>query len=187
MAARKTSEKKLAVKKNSGKKIVTKRKLGEDDLIIEVPKGGQVIRSFNLTPSLPIDGQAANWLLVDSDEQKPKDISTILVSFSVESSEIEQEFERAILIVNLQQNPNENGIWRFALNGVASAPQYSDVNHDIGVEIINQGLTLVAHVQVIGDTQELILFGYVASFTDAQSGQVTIYESKDPGIQPGRP
>ena len=133
-----------------------------------------------------MDGQAGNWLLVDPDAPKT-DISTIRVSFSGKSSEIEQEFERAILIVNMLQNSSENGYWRFALNGVATAPQYSDVDHDVGVEIVNQGATLIAHVQVIGDSQEMILFGYVASFTDAASGQVTIYESQDPGVYPGRP
>jgi hypothetical protein len=187
MAAKKSSDKKVAVKKAVAKKVGVKKKIGKNNLIIKVPQGGQVIRSFNLLPSLPVNGKAANWLLTDPNEKKPKDITSIRVSFSVKSSDIEQEFERAILIVNMQQNTHENGYWRFALNGIATAPQHGDVDNDIEIEIVNQGATLIAHVQVIGDTQEIILFGYVASFTDTVSGQVTIYESQDPDIIPGRP
>lgn len=186
MAAKKVTGKKVVGKKAAEKKVTEKKKK-KNTLVIKVPQGGQVIRSFNLMPSLPKDEQAANWILTDADEKKPKDISNIRVSFSIKSSEVEQEFERAILIVNLQQNPNENGYWRFVFNGVAVNPGYSDVNHDLAVEVVNQGVTLIAQMQVIGDTQEEILFGYVASFTHAVSGEVTIYESKDPGIGGGRP
>ena len=209
MAAKKKSKTSESVKKEkvaaSGDKVVKKdvkktSKVNDasvndkpsndaavNEITVRVPQGGQSIRSFNLTPSKPVAGQAANWLLVDPTAPTPVDISLIKVSFSTQSTATEQDFERAVLIVNLLQNPAENGHWRFVMNGVSADPQYSDVDHDVAVVIADQGHTLITQVQVIGDTQETIQFGFVASFTDAVSGVVTIYESKDPGITPGRP
>lgn len=156
-------------------------------MIVRVPQGGQTIRSFNLKPALPVSGKAADWLLTDPAAPTPSDISFISVNFSEQSTSVEQDFERAILIVSLQQNSLNNGHWRFVMNGVAAAPQYSDVDHDVTVAITDQGQTLITEVQVIGDSQEQIQFGFVASFTDAISGAVSIYESKDPGVYPRRP
>jgi hypothetical protein len=179
-----TAKAKAAPKKAAAKKTSTKKSVKSSDLVIVVPQGGQVIRTFNLTPALPVDGQAQNWLMADP--AKPTtDIDSIRVSFSVQSSELEQEFERAIIEINMLQNPNNNGVCRFMGTGVG--PEYSDVHHDVEVEISNQGLTLTAQIQVIGDYQEEIKFGYVAAFTEANSGEITIYESQDPGINPGRP
>ena len=182
-----TAKAKSAPKKVAGEKVATKKNVkSSSELVITVPQGGQVIRTFNLTPALPVDGQVQNWLMADP--AKPTtDIDSIRVSFSVQSSELEQEFERAIIEINMLQNPNNNGVWRFMGTGVAVSPEYSDVHHDVAVEIINQGLTLIAQVQVIGDYQEEIKFGYVAAFTDANSGEITIYESQDPDLKPGRP
>ncbi|MES2825970.1 MAG: DP-EP family protein [Pseudomonadota bacterium] len=186
MAAKKVSEKKVVSKKAAPKKAATKKNAKSVPLVIKVPQGNQVIRTFHLTPSLPIDGQAVNWLLVDPAKPK-KDIDSLVVSFSIKSSTFEQEFERAILEIKMQQNPNDKGVWRFMGTGVAVNPKYSDVNHDVAVEIVDQGLTLIAQIQVIGDTHEEIKFSYVASFTDKNSGAVSIYESQDPEIQPRRP
>ena len=181
---------KKKVEKKSGKKTAQKvtaiKAVKSSALVIKVPQGGQVIRSFNLTPALPENGKVANWLLVDP--AKPnKDIDSMRISFSVNSSELEQEFERAILEVNIQQNPSDNGVWRFMGTGIAVNPKYSDVHHDVAVEVVNQGLTLLVQVQVIGMTSETIEFSYLAAFTDALTRQVTIYESQDPDIKPGRP
>ncbi len=183
---KKSSNVKKATKKAVAKSAAPKKVGKKNELIIKVSQGSQVIRSFNLTPALPCNGQAANWLLVDPAKPK-KDIDSLRVSFSVKSSSLEQEFERAILEINMQQNPRDKGVWRFMGTGVAVNPKYSDVHHDVAVEIVDQGLTLIAQVQVIGDTQEEIKFAYVASFTNTASGEVTIYESQDPGIQPTRP
>ncbi|HWV16169.1 MAG TPA: DP-EP family protein [Cellvibrio sp.] len=155
-------------------------------LVIDVPQGGQVIRTFNLTPSQPANGKAGDWLWVDSATPGTA-LAKVNVKFNVKSSALEQEFERAVLVINLQQNPEESGYWRFAMNGVAINPKFKDVYHNVDFEVVDDGETLIAYVQVIGMTQEDIQFGFVASYTDAVSGAVAIYESADPGIQPGRP
>ena len=156
------------------------------ELIVSVPQGGQVIRSFDLTPNLPVDGKAGNWLWVELGASA-EHIAKVRVKFSINSSAVEQDFERAILIVNLKQNSSESGYWRFALNGVAINPKFKDIYHNVEFETVNDGETLIAYVQVIGETQETIQFSFVASYTDATSGAVSIYESADPGIIPGRP
>lgn len=189
-AVKKASEKKVSKKTVDSVKKVTKagkKTPKQKPLVIKVPQGGQVIRTFDLTPSLPAHGQATNWQLVDSAAKKPKDIDDVRVSFSVKSSSTEQYFERAVLIVKMQQNSAENGVWRFVADGVVVNPKHADVNHDLAVEVLDQGMTLVAYVHVIGDTKEEIRFGYLASFTDNKSGEVKVYESKDPGIGAGRP
>ena len=155
-------------------------------LVVNVPQGGQKIQTFNLTPSLPVDGKAGDWLWADPAAPTTQ-ISSVRVKFSVDSSATEQDFERAILIINIQQDSKANGYWRFALNGVAINPEYSDIYHNVEFDVSDDGATLIAHVQVIGDTLETIKFSFVASFTDAVSGVVTTYESQDPDIIPGRP
>jgi hypothetical protein len=184
--AKNVSTAKAASKKAAAKKTTAKKTVKSVPLVIKVPQGGQVIRTFILTPALPVDGKAANWLLVDP--TKPtKDIDSMRFSFSVDSTSLEQQFERAIVQITIKQNANNNGVWRFASDGVAVNPIFNDVNHDITVEIIDSGFTLLAQVQMIGDVSEEIKFGYLASFTDAVSGAVSVYESQDPGIYTGRP
>ena len=186
----KATPKKAAPKKSTVKqatsKNVTKKNVKSTSLVIKIPKGGQIIRSFNLTPSLPVDGKATNWLLIDP-EQPLRDIDSIGFSFNQESSALEQQFERAIVEINITQNPGNNGIWRFASDGVTVNPDFSDVDHDVVIEITNQGFTLIAQIQLIGDLPEEIRFGYLAAFTDAVSGAVSVYESQDPDIRVGRP
>ena len=156
------------------------------ELVVSVPQGGQVIRTFNLTPSLPQDGKAGDWPWVDASASSVL-LSGVRVRFSVDSSATEQEFERAILIINLQQNSKETGYWRFSQNGVALNPEYRDIYQNVDFEVVNDGETLIAYVQVLGLTQGHLKFGFLASFTDASSGVVSTYESKDPDILPVRP
>jgi DP-EP family len=182
-------EKKASIAKPGSKKPIVKKAVNKrpsPSLRIPIPKGGQVIKTFLLTPSLPVDGKAANWLLVEPTKPK-KDIDGIHFSFSKKSTPLEREFERAIVQIKIQQNPNENGVWRFASDGVVVNPVFSQVNHDVVVEIIDSGFTLLAQVQSIDTTPENIRFGYLASFTDKQSGVVTVYESSDPDVRVGRP
>ena len=200
-AEKKASEKKVAKKsagsdkKKSGKakattKVSKSRKLnvGNMPYTLSVPQGGQVIQEFNLMPSLPVSGQAANWNLFVPNDPGQQDIDSVIVEFSGDSTALEREFERAVIVVNIVQNPNETqGSWRFALNGVAPDSPNTDPNQDVSVEITNGGFTLIAYVHVYEDSSELIQFGYVASFTDLTSGVVSIYESSDPGIIPKRP
>jgi len=184
--SKKTSASKATPKKAVAKKVATPKNVKSTSLVIKIPQGGQVIRSFNLTPSLPVDGKAANWLLVDP--AKPtQDIDSMSFSFSVKSSSLEQEFERAIIEINLLQNSNDKGVWRFASDGVFTDPGFGDTSHNIAVEIINQGFTLIAQVQCVDGSESDIRFGYLASFTDAISGAVNIYESQDPDVRVGRP
>jgi hypothetical protein len=201
-AEKKASEKKAAKKSASGDKKVAKtkakttkspksKKLGsasEIVLTLSVPQGGQIIRVFNLMPSLPVAGQAGNWLLYDPNDPGKQDISNVIVSFSGQSTPTQREFERAVFVINIVQNPNESqGQWRFALGGVAPDNPNIDPNQDVSVEITNGGYTLISYVHVYEDSIENITFGYVASFTNLTSGAVDIYESSDPGIIPKRP
>jgi hypothetical protein len=200
MAAEKKASEKKAAKKSAGadKKSVKakakptkakskKLKLGDTALVLSVPKGGQIVRQLSLMPSLPVSGQAADWNLFDPNDPGQQDISSITVAFSAQSTAVQREFERAVFVINIVQNPNEpQGQWRFALNGVAPDGP-SDPSHDVSVEITDGGYTLVSYVHVYDDSLESINYGYVASFTDATSGQVTIYESSDPGIIIRRP
>lgn len=156
------------------------------ELVVSVPQGGQVIRTFNLTPSLPVDGKAGDWLWADPSAPTTL-ISTVNVKFNVESTAVEQDFERAVLIINMQQNSKENGYWRFALDGLAINPEYKDIYHNAEFEIVENGETLVAYIQVVGNTRENIKFSFVASYADSASGVVGVYQSADPDIGIGRP
>lgn len=156
------------------------------ELVVSVPQGGQVIKTFNLTPSLPVDGKISDWLWAEVSAPTTQ-VAAVRVKFNINSSEVEQDFERAILVINLQQNSKNNGYWRFALDGVAINPEFKDIYHNVDFEVVDDGATLIAHVQVIGETQETIKFSFLAAFADAVSGMVTTYESQDPDIIPGRP
>lgn len=200
-AEKKASEKKVAKKSAASAKKSDKTKASKAPkskskksdvtntvLTLSVPQGGQVIRTFSLMPSLPVSGQAANWNLFDPNDPSQQDISNVIVAFSGQSTVVQREFERAVLVINIVQNPNESqGQWRFAWNGVAPDSAISDPNKDVSVEITNGGYTLISYVHVYDDSIESINFGYVASFTNSTSGLVTVYESSDPGIIIRRP
>jgi hypothetical protein len=198
-AEKKSGEKKATKKASSGDKKGIKTKtikapkskkqnLTSTVLTLSIPQGGQIIRELSLMPSLPVSGQSANWNLFDPNDPSQQDISNVIVVFSGQSTSVQREFERAVFVINIAQNPKETqGRWRFALNGVAPDSPNSDPNQDISVEITNGGYTLVSYVHVYEDSIENIEFGYVASFTDLVSGAVAIYESSDPSILPRRP
>lgn len=191
---KKASEKKTSEKKNSAKKPVSaakapvkkgKKKLSATDLVISVPRGGQVIKHFNLTPALPTATGRGDWLFTEAGSTQ--DIENLTVGFELNPSVLERELERAVLVVAMVQNEGSNGTWRFALGGVATDHGDEDPNNDVVVDIIDNGFTLVAYVQVLENSAEYIPFGFVASFTDNDTGAVSIYESQDPGIVPVRP
>ncbi len=189
---KKTSDKKTAEKKPA-KKVATakapvkkgKKKLTAENVTILVPRGGQVIQYFNLTPALPTDTGRGDWIFTE--DGSTQDIETLTVGFADNPSPLERELERAVLVITMVQNPTAHGTWRFALGGVATDHGDEDPNNDVIVEIIDNGFTLVAYVQVLEDSAEYIPFGFVASFTDSDTGVVSIYESQDPGIIPIRP
>jgi hypothetical protein len=171
----------------SAKAVVKKGKknLAATDLTISVPRGGQVIQYFNLAPALPTATGRGDWLFTEVGSTQ--DIETLTVRFELNPSALERQLERAVLIVSMDQNPESNGVWRFALGGVATDQADEDPNNDVTVEIIDNGFTLVAYVQVLENSAEYIPFGFVASFTSNDTGVVSIYESQDPGVQPRRP
>jgi hypothetical protein len=181
-------EKKPAKKVAASAKTVVKKgkkTLSATDLTISVPRGGQVIQYFNLAPALPTATGRGDWLFTEPGSSQ--DISTLTVGFQLNPSPLERELERAVLVITMSQNSSANGIWRFALGGVATDHGDEDPNNDVTVEIIDNGFTLVAYVQVLENSAEYIPFGFVASFTDNNTGVVSIYESQDPGIVPVRP
>lgn len=181
-------EKKPAKKVAASAKAVVKKgkkKVGAVDLTISVPRGGQVIKYFNLTPALPTASGRGDWLFTEHGSSQ--DIETLTVGFELNPSVLERELERAVLIITMVQNESAQGTWRFALGGVATDHGDEDPNNDVVVEIIDNGFTLVAYVQVLENSAEYIPFGFVASFTDNDTGVVSIYESQDPGVIPIRP
>ncbi len=189
---KKTSDKKTAEKKPA-KKVATakapvkkgKKKLGAENVTIVVPRGGQVIQYFNLTPALPTATGRGDWLFTE--EGSTQDIETLTVGFETNPSPLERELERGVLVIKMVQSEESKGTWRFALGGVATDHGDEDPNNDVVVDVIDNGFTLVAYVQVLENSAEYIPFGFVASFTDNDTGVVSIYESQDPGIIPVRP
>ncbi|WP_323813161.1 DP-EP family protein [Cellvibrio sp. NN19] len=181
--------KKKSVKKVEGKKAPAKKgkkKLGSDcSFEIDVPRGGQVIQFFNLTPALPTATSPGDWIF--STPGSAVDISTLTVGFELNPSALERQFERAILVVSIQQNPATGGTWRFALGGVATDHGDENPYNDIAVEVIDNGFTLLVYVQALENNEENAPFGFVASYTDSKTGVVSIYESGDPIIIVDRP
>jgi hypothetical protein len=197
---KKTSEKKVsekkAAEKKPAKKVATakakvpvkkgKKKLGSNcGFEIDVPRGGQVIQFFNLMPALPTATSPGDWIFSAPDSTD--DISTLTVGFELNPSALEREFERAILVINIKQNPASGGTWRFALGGVATDNQDSDPSNDVIVDIIDNGYTMIVYVQALENNEENIPFGFVASHTNQNTGVVTIYESQDPSVIITRP
>ena len=155
------------------------------ELVLSVPRGGQLIHYFTLTPAFPTDAGHGDWLFTEVGSKR--DIENLRVEFQRNPLPLERELERAVLIVHMAQDKKAKGKWRFALGGVATDKGDADPNNDVSVEVIDNGFTLVAYVQVLENSRENIPFGFVASFTDDTTGVVSIYASKDPGIQPVRP
>src|SRR5690606_37970741 len=96
------------------------------------------------------------------------------------------DLERAVLVINMAED-DKKGRWRFALEGIDVCSCTGDEAGDIHTEIINYGKTLLIYTHSPGLGKQYIQYSFVASYTDALSGQTTIYESKDPGIGVGRP
>lgn len=193
MAAEKKKTDKKAEKKSPKKAVASvkatvkksKQKLKGNNLTISVPRGGQVIKYFSLTPALPTESGYGDWLFTEEGSQT--DIDNLVVGFELNPSPLERQLERAVLIVNLIQDPAVNGTWRFALGGIVTDYPDSDPANDMTVEIIDHGYTMVVYVQALENTLEYIPFSFVASLTDKATGRVAIYESQDPGIIPVRP
>lgn len=182
------AEKKKTDKKTDDKKVTVKKgkkTSGDGHVTINVPQGGQVIKYFNLLPALPSTTAPGDWIFTE--ECSSTDISLLTIRFPENPSPLERQLERAILVVSIQQNPETNGTWRFALGGVATDHADEDPNNDLRIEVIDNGFTLIAYAQVLESSAEYIPFGFVASFTDSQTGVVSIFESQDPGIGIGRP
>ncbi|MES2675707.1 MAG: DP-EP family protein [Pseudomonadota bacterium] len=176
----------MAVKKVSEKKVSAKKNVKGCELVIPVPQGGQALATFELTPLRPVAGKAQDWKLIDTSTGET--VTGISVSFHLKSSDVEREFERAVLIVNLAKSvDNAEGYWRFVLNGVEPGQVTGDQNVDVVTEITNYGRTLIAYVHALDLGKSEIDYGYLASFTDAISGVVSIYESRDPDIVVKRP
>lgn len=157
---------------------------------IVVPKGGQVIQFYELSPAFPkkIKGKltAVPWKLVPQGCKKPV-IENIGVGFHENASKLERVFERAILVIKINQT-EKTGTWRFALGGIATDLADSDPDNDIKVELIDNGLTMLVFVHVLPEESRAeIGFRFVASFTHSDSGVVDIYASPDPGFVPVRP
>lgn len=192
------AEKKKAEKKSSDKKVekkvvkkvaasaakpaksTKKAALTTADLVINVPLNGQALRHFELTPAKATTSAPGDWIFVETGSTT--DISSLDVEFEENPSAIDRQFERAVLIVTMKQNPASGGTWRFALGGVAADVADADPDNDVAVELVDNGLTLIAYIHASETTDEDIGFRFVASFSNNTTGAVAIYESKDPRI-----
>lgn len=171
-------------KKTPAKKPVKKpTKKSSLTCSVDVPRGGQIIHHFVLTPKLPKDGKARDWELADA--ETGKEVSLVEVGFCEESNAVEQVFERAILLVDMAQD--KQGSWCFVDNGAIPCEGSEDYLDAITTEIANSGKTLVVYIQLDQLGKETVNFSYVASFNDNDSGEIRVYRSADPGIVVGRP
>jgi len=180
MATKKTSSKKPVAKKPVGKK-----RIKNELTLIEVPQGGQVIGVYELFPEIPQDGKAQDWKLVDTATGKPVN-DLIAIGFCTESSKVQCEFERAVLVIKMVEEDSK-GRWTFALNGidVCSAKGSGQL---FETEVADFGRTLLIYAQsYVPNTSERINFSFVAAYTEKESGKTAVYESRDPGVIVGRP
>lgn len=188
---KKAGEKKASTKKapKTSRLVLkkSKKKLGDpsDSLIIDVPQGGQVIRYFNLKPALATPIGPGDWIFAE--RGTTTDISSLTVTFPDNQSALERELERAVLVISIEQDEQAGGTWRFALGGVATDQQDEDPNNDIVLDIIDNGFGMLVYIHALQDSYESVPFGFVASFTDATTGVVSIYESQDPSVIITRP
>jgi hypothetical protein len=175
------------VVKKPGKKLMT-------ELVypIVIAPGQQVIQQFDLTPRKPTATAPGNWQFVA--QGTTADISSLDIQFSENSTFVQSQFERAVLIISMKQDPMMNGTWRFALSGVVADTADADPSNDIVVEVIDSGLTMIAYIHAPVDpvdpdapTDEEIGFRFVASYSDNTTGAVSIFESKDPVVKITRP
>ncbi len=179
----KKAVKKIALKPAKAKK--SSKKLTTTDLVINVPLNGQVIKTFELMPAKNLAAAPGDWIFTE--EGSTVDIENLVVGFELNPSALNRQFERAILVIKIKQNPASGGTWRFALGGIATDYPDSDPNNDVMVDIIDNGYTMIVYVQALENNEEYIPFGFVASLTNQYTGVVSIYESQDPGIATKRP
>lgn len=182
MATQKTDKK---VVKTPAKKAAPKKTVCVGDVGLEVPLGGQIIGTYELTPKAPKNGKASEWKLVNTGSGNQA-ADEMTISFQENSTVIQRDLERAVVVIDMVAK-DKKGSWRFALSGVNVCATQGDQTHDIQTEIINNGRTLVVYVHSLALGQELINYSFVAAYTDTLSGETSIYASKDPTIWIKRP
>lgn len=184
-AEKKTVKKVAASAAKPVKAKKTSKALTTNDLVINVPLNGQVIKTFELMPAKSLATGPGDWIFTE--EGSTTDIQNLEVTFEPNPSALNRQFERAVLVVKIKQNPASGGTWRFALGGVATDNPDSDPNNDVALDIIDNGYTMIVYVHALENDEENIPFGFVASLTNQYTGVVTIYESQDPRVIITRP
>jgi hypothetical protein len=184
-AEKKTVKKVAASAAKPVKAKKTSKALTTTDLVINVPLNGQVIKTFELMPAKSLATGPGDWIFTE--EGSTTDIQNLEVTFEPNPSALNRQFERAVLVVKIKQNPASGGTWRFALGGVATDNPDSDPNNDVALDIIDNGYTMIVYVHALENDEENIPFGFVASLTNQNTGVVTIYESQDPRVIITRP
>jgi len=164
----------------------THSEIVDNVLTVCIGCGAQSIQHLELTPALPVAGAATAWTLRDIESSETIDM--IEVGFEVKSSAIQQEFERAVIVITIADaDPGAQGVWRFADHGVVPCQNSDEISEAIDTEITDFGETLVAYIHLNQDGKVRINFSFVATYTDNLSGVVTTYHSADPGVIVGRP
>ena len=156
------------------------------ELNIQIPKGCGSISYFQLTPVPPAEGHAQPWTLTEN-EGNGEPIDTIDVQFARGSDSLQRQSERCILVISLDEDVQTEAFsWRFALNAVQYHSGCSDKLHDISTSLSANGRTLSITIESVASDSEQVNYSFVAALKNNQSGEVTIYESSDPGIGIGR-
>lgn len=184
-AEKKTVKKVAASAAKPVKAKKTSKALTTNDLVVNVPLNGQVIKTFELMPAKSLATGPGDWIFTE--EGSTVDIENLTVEFEPNPSALNRQFERAVLVIKIKQNPASGGTWRFALGGVATDNPDSDPSNDVALDIIDNGYTMIVYVHALENDEENIPFGFVASLTNQNNGVVTIYESQDPRVIITRP
>lgn len=149
-------------------------------LKIDITNGGSKVTALTLKPEKPSNNQAGDWALTSSGES----ISDIKVTFPEGSTPVEEQYERAVLVIDMHKSkkPDPKHTWRFIDSGVQYCNGQEDINHDITTKISNGGKTLTVVITEVGDIRENVQYSFLASCTNVESGVVKTYTSKDPAI-----
>lgn len=177
------NDQKIAPK--TGKKVSPKKPHELTDSTLDIAQGGQVVGTYVLTPKVPKDGKICDWKLVNTASGNAT-ADLLTVRYSQDSSPIECDLERAVLVIDMIAQ-DKKGNWRFIEDGINICNTEGDQAHDIYTDIINKGKTLLIYIHSLELGQDKINYSFVASYTDAASGQTFMYESKDPTILVKRP
>lgn len=168
-------------------------------LRIDVPRGGAKILSVDLFPSLPENGEAGTWPMVDVSDDQFRPFSSLVVAFDEESDKDEQHYEQAVIVFHIAEKvQTDAGHWSFVMGGIQYDLNHGDVRHEMNTSVSPDGQTMTMTVSKVinlkdndkdkdSHAEEQVDFSYLAMYRERKSGECRIYSSSDPSIRIGRP